>query len=223
MASDKTEKPTQKKLKESREKGQVAKSRELVAAVSLLAVTGALVWVGPKVIAGLENQLIAGLKRIGDHPLQVITSTDLSQITWNGLGRMVLVAGPVAVTAAVAALAGNVMQTGWVSSPQALQWNFGRLNPAQGFAKFKPSQAGTEVVRAFGAVVILGAIGWQAGLEVCRQAPELVGMAPTAVGSRAWDILWRLTIRAGAALVGLAGIDYAIQWYRLRSEEHTSE
>jgi len=217
MADDKTEKPTHKKLKESREKGQVAKSRELVAACSLLAVTGALAWIGPHLIGGLEDQLIAGLRRIGDRPLQGISSGDLAMITWSGMGRLVLIAGPLALTAAVAAVAGNVAQTGWVSSPKALQWNFARLNPAHGFAKFKPGRASTEVLRALLAVVALGALGWQVGLDVCRQSPELVSMAPSAVGSRAWDIIWRLTMRAGMALVGLAAFDYAIQWYRLRS------
>jgi flagellar biosynthetic protein FlhB len=217
MAGDKTEKPTAKKTKEAREKGQVARSRELVAAASLLAVTGALVWIGPHLIAGLETQLIAGLRRIGDRPLQTVSSGDLSALTWSGMGRLVLIAGPVAITAAVAAVAGNLVQTGWVSSPQALEWKWDRLNPAKGLAKFAPGRAGTEILRALLAVVVLGAIGWQAGAEICRRSPELVGMAPAAVGARAWDVLWRLTMRAGMALVGLAGIDYAIQWYRLRS------
>src|SRR5437762_2633411 len=121
MAGDKTEKPTQKKLKESREKGQVARSRELVAAASLMAVTGALVWIGPRLIGGLENQLIAGLRRIGDHPLATVSSGDLAALTWSGMGRLALIAGPVALTAAVAAVAGNLVQTGWVSSPKALE------------------------------------------------------------------------------------------------------
>jgi flagellar biosynthetic protein FlhB len=212
---DRTEKPTAKKVKESREKGQVARSRELVAAASLLSVTAALSWVGPHLIAGLCNQLIAGLRRIGDHPLQAVSAADLSNLTWSGMGRLVLIAGPITLTAAAAAVAGNFVQTGWVSSPQALKPNWGRLNPAQGLQKFKPTQAGFEVIRATLAVIVLGAIGWKAGSDICEQAISLVSMAPAAVGDAAWSVLWHLTIRAGIALIGLAGLDYAMQKYRL--------
>jgi flagellar biosynthetic protein FlhB len=138
MAGEKTEKPTAKKLKDAREKGQVARSRELVAAASLLAVTGALVWIGPHLIGGLESQLVAGLRRIGERPLQTVSTGDLSALTWSGMGRLVLISGPVSLTAALAAVACNLVQTGWVSSPQALEWKWDRLSLAKGAAKFKP-------------------------------------------------------------------------------------
>jgi flagellar biosynthetic protein FlhB len=39
-------------------------------------------------------------------------------------------------------------------------------------------------------------------------------MAPTALGVRAWDVMWRLVARAGLALLVFAGADYAVQRWR---------
>jgi flagellar biosynthetic protein FlhB len=214
MAGEKTEKPTHRRIKDARDKGQVPRSRDLVGACSLLAVTGMLAWLGPHVISGLLARLTAALQQLGDAPRATLSVADLTTTARSDAWRLVTLVGPLTLAAAVTAVAANFGQVGWVFAPQALQLNWGRMNPANGLKRLVPSEAGVNVLKALLAVVTLGAIGWQLGSALTVQATDLVNMAPTALGVRAWDVMWRLVARAGLALLVFAGADYAVQRWR---------
>jgi len=218
MSAEKTEQPTHKKLKDARERGQVVRSRDLASAVALTAVTLLLWWMGPTMMSALTTTLSLSLSQLGDRPLDPMTPGDLSAVVWTGLGRLALIAGPVAVTGAVLAAVAQVAQTGWVYSPQAMQLNWGRLNPATGFKRFMPSQAGADTLKAVVAASVLGWVGWRLGMDVCEQAGQLVSMAVPSVAVRAWDVLWRFFWQGGLALLALAAADYGLQYYRVMSQ-----
>ena len=57
MSDDKTEEPTPKRLREARERGQVAKSKELGTALLLLATGGALGSAGPGFVTAFRALL----------------------------------------------------------------------------------------------------------------------------------------------------------------------
>ena len=65
--SDKTEKATPKRKKETRDKGQVAKSQDLTGAAVMLAGLMTLGIVGPKMIARLQGQLVENISEMA-HP-----------------------------------------------------------------------------------------------------------------------------------------------------------
>ena len=69
---ERTEKPTQKKLREARDRGQMVRSRDLVVAVSSLAITAALASFGPALVSRLTDRLASGLTRLGQRPLATI-------------------------------------------------------------------------------------------------------------------------------------------------------
>jgi flagellar biosynthesis protein FlhB len=54
---DKTEKPTAKRKREARKKGQVAKSTDLNAALVLMGGLIAVTFMGPKVVSGVANAM----------------------------------------------------------------------------------------------------------------------------------------------------------------------
>lgn len=215
MAGEKSEKPTPKRLKDARERGQVARSRELIAALSLLSGTLALAWLGPRLLTSLANRLAAGISRIGDNPLHSMGASDVAAMVVRDTAWLGVVAAPVGFVAAMAAVVANVGQAGWVVASKATRFNWSRLSPASGFAKFAPAQAGVETLKAAIAVTVLGWLGYRIGFQVCVHASELVGMAPTAAGSRAWDAIWQLFWQGGLAMVALAGADYGVQRWRL--------
>jgi flagellar biosynthetic protein FlhB len=215
MADDKTEKPTPRRLKDARKKGQVTRSRDLVGACTLLAVTTLLGWWAPQVVTALGAHLTESLGQLADRAHGSISPADLSGIALLYSWRLIVVSGPVMLTAATAGVLTNLSQSGWVLAPQAVHFNWGRLNPANGLQKLKPSRAGVEVLKALVAVAVLSTIGWQLGYQAFLSAPRLVGMAPAGIAAEIGNTLWHLLIRAGLALVVLAGADYGIQRWRL--------
>jgi flagellar biosynthetic protein FlhB len=214
MAGEKTEKPTTKRVKEARDKGQVPRSRDLTGAASLLVVVGALAWLGPHVIAGLTDRLTSALAAIGQRPTASISLADLTTIIRTDAWRLVALTAPLTVAAGATAVAANFAQVGWVFAPQALQLNWNRLNPSNNIKRFVPSQAGVDLLKAVLGVATMSALGWQVGSVLCTQAFELTSMSPASLGVRAWDVLWRLVGRGGLTILVFAAADYGVQRWR---------
>ena len=70
---EKTEKPSAQRLREAREKGQVAKSRDLVGTAVLIGVMLAITRGGGEVMTRIATRTVAGLQRVGDHPRVTLT------------------------------------------------------------------------------------------------------------------------------------------------------
>src|SRR5688572_2474021 len=97
MSSDKTEKPTPKKLKDARDKGQVARSKDLAVAAASIAATIALARMGERMMTGLGERLAQDLTHFADRPLRTVTSGDLTNMVIDGGKTMALLVGPIAM------------------------------------------------------------------------------------------------------------------------------
>lgn len=213
-AGEKTEKPSAKRLHDAREKGNVPRSTDLVAAVSLLAVTTALARTGGAGVARLQVYLAEGLRQMGDRAHTTVTPESLAVLARHDGIVLALVVAPVMAVAAVTGLAGNLVQSGWVFAPEKLNPDLSRLSPAAGFARFAPSQAGVTVLKSTIAVAIVSATLWSLGEAALADTPRLAWMSPGAAAVAAWDWIWRLLIRGGIALFLLSGADMGWQWWR---------
>lgn len=213
-AGEKTEKPSAKRLHDAREKGNVPRSTDLVAAVSLLAVTTVLARTGGAGVARLQAYLAEGLRQMGDRAHTTVTPESLAVLARHDGIVLALVVAPVMAVAAFTGLAGNLVQSGWVFAPEKLSPDLSRLSPAAGFARFAPSQAGVTVLKSTIAVAIISATLWSLGEAAMADTPRLAWMSPGAAAVAAWDWIWRLLIRGGIALFLLSGADMGWQWWR---------
>ncbi len=215
---DRTEKPTTKRKRDARERGQVARSRDLAGNVSLVAVTLGLGWLGARMMGllggrfnGAFDQLAAGAR--GD-----ISAAALSGTIWSDLGLLAALSGPPALVAATVSVVASVVQTGGALSPKALDVNWGRLSPSAGFAKFAPKQAIAELLKASAGLTAVTVVCYTLVRQLLAQAPGLVGMAPAEIGQYGWQQIWGLLWRASLTLAVLAGGDYGIQYWRWLSQ-----
>jgi flagellar biosynthetic protein FlhB len=214
QAGEKTEKPSAKRLKDAREKGNVPRSADLVAAGSLLAVTAVLARSGPGSMSRLQGYLAEGLRGLGDRAHQTVTPESLAVIAQHDALVLGAIVAPVMAAAAVMGLAGNLVQSGWVFAPEKLTIDLTRLSPAEGLRRFAPTQAGITVVKSVIAVSIVGALLWSLGHGALDEAPRIAWMSPGAAAIEAWQWTWRLLMRGGLALLLLAGADMGWQWWR---------
>jgi flagellar biosynthesis protein FlhB len=211
---ERTERPTGRKVREARQRGQVARSRELTAALSLAGVTIGLAWLGFRMVALLGERLAAGITGLAEHGHTAFDGTTLATVIWADAGVIARIAGPPALIAGAVSIAASVAQVGLVVTPKALEWNWGRLNPSTGFAKFAPVTAGTEVLKSLIGVAVIGWIGYLLIRPAFEMAPALVGMMPTEAAHSGWNRVWSLLWRSSLALVALAAADYGVQRYR---------
>src|SRR5262245_37239283 len=126
MSQDRTEQPTAKRRSDAREKGQVARSRDLALAAAAVAGTIALARLGGRLINGLTERLASDLAHFGDAPLAVISAGDITSQAIRGAILIALLVGPIAIATMVVGVGMHGMQGGWVFAPNALQLNWSR-------------------------------------------------------------------------------------------------
>jgi len=215
---ERTERPSAKRLKDARERGQVARSRDLASAASLAIVTLALGWLGVRMIGLLHDRLIAGLSSFGDHARGTIDASSVVALFW-GDGRLLAsIAGPPALIAGLVSVGVSVVQTGWACSPKAIQLNWGRLNPAAGLSRLTPGLAGGELVKALLGMVAVGSVSYVFIRESYLRAPFLMSLMPAELAKLGSGSLWTLLWRASLTLLVLGGADYAWQRWRWLSQ-----
>lgn len=218
QAGERTEKPTAKRIKDAREKGQVARSRDLSSAVSLAAVTLGLGWLGVGMVTLIAGRIIVGLGTLADRAHQPIVAGAIEGLLWADGGLLMKIAGPPALIAGLLSVGASFAQIGWSFSPKALEVSWERLNPASGLARLKPMRAVPELLKALAGMIAVGVVGYLLIHEFYTQAPGLMGMTAAESGRVMWDRLWTLLWRCSLALVALAAADYGVQYWQWFSQ-----
>jgi flagellar biosynthetic protein FlhB len=208
---DRTEKPTARKLDESRRKGQVARSRHVGEVAGFIAALGALSFWGSRLIDGLETELANGIARASVGPAHVISPGEVTGVVVAGARALALLVGPIAAAAGTAVVAAHAAQVGWLVTFEPLQLNFGRLNPINGFRQFGLKRGGTEALKALTLVIVIGWISRSFVTDLVLDAPRLARIAPADAAFTAWmamrGLLWKSVLVLGI----VAAADYLFQ------------
>lgn len=125
---DKTEQPTQYRLDEARKQGQVAKSVDLTggAVMIVFAVVATLTAAG--IAASLAQATRGMIALAGSAPRM---SAALGEYTWHLYGPLGKAIMPLVLALLVAAVVGNMFQTGPMFTTHPLKPDFKRMNPVQ--------------------------------------------------------------------------------------------
>lgn len=211
---ERSEKPTFKRIKDARERGQVARSRDLASAVSFIAATGVLAWGATRLAASIGERFVRAFNdaaTLGTAPIDALTVTNA---LWSDATLLATLVGPVALAAAALSIGTSVAQTGWVVAPKALEIKWEKLSPSSGIQRFSPKQAGTELAKAIVGLTALGYFCYAVIGDVVAVAPGLASMMPGESARHGWDRVMSLMWRAGLVLAFLAIGDYGIQRWR---------
>jgi flagellar biosynthetic protein FlhB len=211
---EKTHPATPRRREEARKKGQVARSSEFGAALTLLAVVSALHALLPGE-AGLS--LLGNLHsafQFNPHDsvfnFETVHQWHLRGLAWEG--KILL---PVALLAVALALVSGIGQVGFAVTPEALTPQWTRVNPASGLKRLL-SMRGT--VEAFKGLLKMGLVGGicystlRGGIEsgtLLQIMREPLSETISVVGS----LIWTLGLRVSVVLMILAVADYAYQKY----------
>ncbi len=160
---ERTEPASQRKLDQAREQGNVPRSRELATFAILLAGVGVVAFMGLYMLRGLEGVMRSGMRfDAADIAHAGMMVASLHQALIDGL----LVLLPMAVAVVIAAVAANVLVSGWVFSTKAFQPDLAKLNPIKGIARMFSRQSLVELVKAvLKGALIAGVAGWMIWLH----------------------------------------------------------
>jgi type III secretion YscU/HrpY family protein len=204
----KTEKPTAKKLRDARKKGEVAKSRDVTATAGILVILAlaglALPWLGAR---------LAALVRASFEVMQEPFANAAPRLGWQAL--MVLLGAVAAVivpVALVGALAGFI-QAGPVMTAEKIKPKADNLNPAKGLKRMFSMDNLLELLKSICKTAIVGSIAWLTIKSVLPSLPLLVNGLPDKVGPAFWHVSLTLLAWAGGAFVLVSAADFAWQRY----------
>ena len=214
---DKTEEPTDKKKKDSREQGQVAQSKDLASVGVLLAVTMAFAFFGPGMSKKLEAQTIRFISAGGNNPEAFLN--DPNALMADVLLTITEIVAPILVTAVIAGFALAVAQVGFFWSWKPMTPDIKRFDPIKGLKnKLFSAQAIAEWVKSMGKVVIVAAVSWKLAIDY---APKLVELADYDLrGSVHFGVLIvaKLVGFVLLAMLVLGIADYAFQFWQTRKK-----
>ena len=211
-ADNRTEKPTYRRLEKAREKGQVARSKEVPAAVVLFGTLMVLHYTGQGVLAQMQSLMRRTLTMQvpGEMSIRFVYSVFVS------LGyQTATMIGPLLLTAVVLAIAANVGQTrGLLISWEPLGFHFGKINPANGWARVFSKQGLIELIKSLCILAIVSLVSYQVLSRYTFLYPHLVVMDLHQLVHWTASISYEVFLRVAVFLVILSFADYAFQKHR---------
>lgn len=155
---EKTEPATSKKLDDVRKEGQVAKSKEIITAVSLMALFIILkVYVGSlgtklidsfKTIYGLMEKVISDSSR----GLSINMAASIVQQSFTIILNAVI---PILIIAVIIAILGNALQQRWMVTAKPLAPKASKINPLNGFKRIFSVRQLFELLKAIAMMSII--------------------------------------------------------------------
>lgn len=194
--SQKTEEPTQKRLEDSRQKGQVASSREVNHWFMILGAAAVVMILAPDVMSGLRGLLLGFLEQPHLMPTNFGALHNMAAGLVADVGIVML---PVVLFLVAAALLSGLVQNGLIFSTEQLKPKFEKISPLKGVKRLFSSRSLTEFVKGVLKLVVVGAV------VTALMIPEFARIeeVPTLPVSETLGLLYTLAVKV---LVGVLAI-----------------
>lgn len=205
---EKTEEPTAKRLKESRDKGQIARSKELNTLAVVMAAAIALLMFGPAMVRGMTELMVYNFT-IEREALYATDSMGLRLLASARKGLDIL--APIFFVLLIAALVGPLLLGGWLFSAKSMAPKFERMNPAAGLKRMFSVKALVELLKALAKFLVVLAA---ALLVMNFQRGDLLALSleslPNAMVHSGW-ILGTALLLLACSLILIAAVDIPFQ------------
>ncbi|WP_338474427.1 flagellar biosynthesis protein FlhB [Pseudomonas sp. MS646] len=212
---DKTEDPTEKRKRESREKGEIARSKELNTLAIMLAGAGGLLIYG----GGLALDLLEIMRLNFSLPREILLTPDaMTQYLLHSGKIAILAVQPILIFLLLAAFIGPISLGGWLFAAGSLAPKFSRMNPLSGLKRMFSTSALMELLKAFGKFLLVLSVA----LTVLQgDIDDLLSIAHEpleqaiihSVQLVGWSTLWM-----ACGLILIAAIDVPIQLYQSKQK-----
>jgi flagellar biosynthetic protein FlhB len=205
---DKTEDPTDKRKKDSRERGEIARSKELNTVMIMIVGAGGLLAFGGS-MAEMMMQLMRDNFSI---PRDALMNADSMGLMLMASGKAALLSlQPILVALMVASLIGPISLGGWLFAAGSMAPKFSRMNPAAGLKRMFSAKAVIELLKALAKFIIVLIV---AMVVLMKDKADLISIAHEPLEMAVihslqlvgWSTLWM-----AFGLVIIAAVDVPVQ------------
>ena len=214
-SGEKTEAPTARRLQEAREKGQVAKSMDLSAALCLLAALIAL-----NFFAGNMTKYFMDFF---DWAFALDRVAVTGKLAFEQGGAMAIkyllkILGPILLILFIASYLANLFQVGFMLTSKPITPSFQKISPASGIKRLFSAQSAVKALMSLAKVCIIGTV---AGITIANSMDKIVSLSTLSfinIVAAAGHLTFILGIRMATVLLILALIDFGYQKYKHYNE-----
>lgn len=210
MPGEKTEQPTQKRLTDSRKKGEVFKSKDFIQALLFMIAAAVLTIGGPAYVSGL-----ADLMKEFFQPNILRGDMQLSEMMSRfgyAFSRFMVLTTPMMAALMLGAVAANFVQVKALFAPEVIKPKFEKLNPVEGFKNiFFSSKTYIEMAKNLVKFVIVFWVLYSAIKGGLSDIVPTAGMKIGQTAKLAAHYTSSILLKVGAVFVVLGGADFLIQ------------
>ncbi|TWU59427.1 Flagellar biosynthetic protein FlhB [Rubripirellula tenax] len=210
-SGDKKHSASEKKRRQSREQGQVAKSQDLTSAGMLLSALAALWMLGEPACEALAGAIADALSTPRTAPLR---TGDAANWLLSGAARYAIAAVPMLIAMFIAGVLVNVVQTGLIFSSSKLEPKLSNISPLSGAKRILSLQGVMRLGFGIFKLMIITAVAYFAVRHYRDPILSLAQMSIPQIASVLFRSLIGTCVWIGVALFVLAILEYAFQWWK---------
>lgn len=214
-SEEKTEEATPHKKRDARNKGQIAKSKEVSLAITLLSSTLIITTLGSFIGNNVKSTLIYFLNYGFNKDL---TETTLANLSLTVVWRVAVILSPVLIAIMVSGVFASYIQTGFIFTGETIKPKLSKLNPISGFKKMFSSRT---VVELFKDILIVSVVGYIGYSYVKASYPLLMSFQTLgfdAIVNQFSKLIVGIFFRVTLIMVIIALADYIYQRYMHNKE-----
>jgi flagellar biosynthetic protein FlhB len=217
---EKTEPATPKRLQEMREKGQVAKSREVPSVAILIAGLLIFYFLGTTMIRDFMDLMKWSFTNSGTMQLK---EANLHWLVIELFQRGLKIVAPLFVVLVLVGLASNYVQVGFLFSTQAIAPKFSKLNPLKGLGRMFSKQALVELVKSLLKIGVVGCVTYLTVKGELKYIVPLMDKELWSVLSYIGTVCFKILLRTSWVLIVLAVLDFVFQRWDFLQEAKMSK
>ena len=219
---EKTEKPTAKKLNDARNEGQVAKSREISNAFTLiglfLLLKIAISFLGDQFLGGYADTYnrIPELIKLTDGKIR---SGDFSTLLLHMLMRMLIGMAPFLVVGFILSFLADYLQVKWKVTTKPLQPKFSKMNPINGFKRIFSMNSLVELLKAILKIALISYVVYTTIRDKLQVIYLLFHMTLWQGIATAADIAISIGMKVSFVYLIIAALDFAYQKHKFNKDQ----
>ncbi|WP_182101567.1 flagellar biosynthesis protein FlhB [Niallia taxi] len=220
FAGEKTEKATPKKLQDSRKKGQVPKSTDVVSAILMISVFIGLLTTGKNVMDVLKDTFVTTYT---EYMLGEFSISAIFDMFKHLLMEISLAVLPILAIAMIAGVVGNFLQIGVLFTGKPLKPDFKKLDPIQGFKRIFSVRSLVELLKSIFKISFIGIVAY---LFLMKNKDEIFLLSQVPIGesfSYITKLIFQLGVTVGGVLFVLAIFDFAYQRFDYMKQNRMSK
>jgi len=212
QGQEKTEAPTEKKRRESREEGQVAFSRELPSAALLAGILLTLIATSPLILDAFREMTTKIFREMSKaNELSIDSLYDLSgEIYYTLLPAF----APFAVIIVLVGILASILQVGVQITLKAIAPKFNKISPLTGLKRLFSTQSLADFLKSMAKLIIVGIVGYITYMDKITELNGLSVATPEDILEYNFTVVAEVSGKIVLALVAIAIFDYLYQrWH----------